>query len=181
MQRAQAEMFGADQQPECTRCMKGKPLSRFRHRPTKSGGQYRERVCKDCHSAAARKWQEDNPDRVRAYARERYRSIKSSEAWQDKLVEQNARRYGLSPDDYHRMLEAHKGLCAVCRKPETAKSRDGGVTRRLCIDHEHGTGRVRGLLCVACNHFLGLVDKHGVGILDSMRDYFSSGMDWRPR
>ena len=58
---------------------------------------------------------------------------------------ERARRYGLSLADY-RALQARQGnACAICRK----------VTRALCIDHCHVTGRVRGLLCRRCNSALG--------------------------
>lgn len=55
------------------------------------------------------------------------------------------------------MLQQQRGLCAVCQRP----SRDG---RSLCVDHDHKTGRVRGLLCSSCNKALGFVDDE-VGIL----------------
>jgi hypothetical protein len=59
---------------------------------------------------------------------------------------ERARRYGLSLAEY-RALQAQQGhACAICRK----------VTRVLCIDHCHVTGRVRGLLCRSCNSALGL-------------------------
>jgi hypothetical protein len=45
--------------------------------------------------------------------------------------------------DYDRMLAAQDGHCAIC--PNVAK------TRRLHIDHDHKTMRVRGLLCFPCN------------------------------
>jgi Recombination endonuclease VII len=58
---------------------------------------------------------------------------------------ERARRYGLTLADY-RALQARQGnACAICRQ----------VTRALCIDHCHVTGRVRGLLCRSCNTALG--------------------------
>jgi Recombination endonuclease VII len=58
---------------------------------------------------------------------------------------ERARRYGLTLAQY-RALQARQGnACAICRK----------VTRALCIDHCHVTGRVRGLLCLKCNSALG--------------------------
>jgi hypothetical protein len=50
---------------------------------------------------------------------------------------------GLSLDDYERLLAAQGGGCALCgRKPKT---------RRLDVDHDHRTGKIRGLLCQRCN------------------------------
>jgi hypothetical protein len=63
--------------------------------------------------------------------------------------------YGITAADYDRLHESQKGLCAVCRQKETHKIR--GVIRPLCIDHDHFTGRVRGLLCNRCNTALGLL------------------------
>lgn len=58
--------------------------------------------------------------------------------------------YGISIDDYDRMLAGQGGCCAVCGVP-------GGEARphRLHVDHDHITGLVRGLLCANCNHALG--------------------------
>jgi hypothetical protein len=57
-----------------------------------------------------------------------------------------AAAYGMSVEQYDAMVERQGGLCAICgRKPD----------RSLCVDHCHQTGRVRGLLCIACNSMLG--------------------------
>lgn len=54
--------------------------------------------------------------------------------------------FGCTDADYDRMLEAQGGGCAICqRKPRR---------KRLCWDHEHRTGLVRGLLCDDCNYNL---------------------------
>lgn len=57
-----------------------------------------------------------------------------------------AKQLGVSDDQYERLLAAQGGHCALC--PSTPK------TRRLHVDHEHRTGRVRGLLCHRCNRQL---------------------------
>lgn len=58
-------------------------------------------------------------------------------------------KYGLSPRDYQQMLNAQNRSCAVCGSTN-------GPGRRLCVDHDHVTGEVRGLLCDRCNKILGL-------------------------
>lgn len=60
-------------------------------------------------------------------------------------------RYGLSEAAFKRMLAAQDGKCAICKKPERLKDRHSGLPRVLSIDHDHETGRVRGLLCDGCN------------------------------
>lgn len=57
-----------------------------------------------------------------------------------------ARELGVTDAEYERMLAAQDGHCALC--PSTPK------TRRLHVDHDHKTGRVRGLLCHRCNRGL---------------------------
>lgn len=52
----------------------------------------------------------------------------------------------LAPGEYERMLEAQGGGCAICGSP--------GKTRRLHVDHDHRTGRIRGLLCHVHNRRL---------------------------
>lgn len=47
---------------------------------------------------------------------------------------------------YDRLIAAQGGVCAICGAPPK--------TRRLHIDHDHRTDRVRGLLCQRCNRFL---------------------------
>ena len=60
---------------------------------------------------------------------------------------QKLRRFGLSIEDYDTIHRAQGGVCAICRRPQRGK--------RLAVDHDHETGRVRGLLCASCNTGLG--------------------------
>jgi len=50
------------------------------------------------------------------------------------------------------MEQAQGGVCAICGKPEATAR-----TKRLCVDHCHETGKVRGLLCSHCNRAIGLL------------------------
>lgn len=68
------------------------------------------------------------------------------------------------------MLEAQEGVCKICLEPESALSGKGGV-RALCVDHDHQTGRVRGLLCVRCNAAIARFEELGPHSLDTVRDY----------
>lgn len=54
-----------------------------------------------------------------------------------------AKTYGLSPAEYDRLLALQGGRCAICRGRPKSK--------RLAVDHDHGSGAVRGLLCSRCN------------------------------
>jgi recombination endonuclease VII len=59
-------------------------------------------------------------------------------------------RYGLSKEDYERMLDEQGGVCAICGSAPDKQ--------RLSVDHNHGTGKVRGLLCHKCNLALGVIE-----------------------
>lgn len=55
------------------------------------------------------------------------------------------RKYGITEADWHAMLIAQSGRCAICRDPMDSPA----------IDHNHDTGAVRGLLCRPCNLTIG--------------------------
>ena len=58
-------------------------------------------------------------------------------------------RYGLSERDYKRMWREQRGKCCICKKKFPNESQG-------CVDHDHRTHKVRGLLCRECNLALGL-------------------------
>ena len=58
-------------------------------------------------------------------------------------------KYNLSYTEWEAMVEAQDNKCAICKGYEV----DG---KRLSIDHDHKTGKNRGLLCTGCNGGLGL-------------------------
>lgn len=57
------------------------------------------------------------------------------------------RRYTLSQEDYDGLFVSQGGVCAICDSPPNSKA--------LHVDHNHATGKVRGLLCDKCNRGLG--------------------------
>lgn len=67
-----------------------------------------------------------------------------------KINERLARVYGLTRAEYDRRLEAQGRVCAICRTSEPGPNRT-----MWCVDHDHSTGAVRGLLCIGCNAGLG--------------------------
>ena len=62
----------------------------------------------------------------------------------EKKIKKN---WNLSKDQFSLILDAQYGVCAIC-KTKTATN--------LCVDHDHTTGKIRGLLCQTCNKALGL-------------------------
>jgi len=62
------------------------------------------------------------------------------------------KQYGLTLEDYNKMLVAQDGKCAICGSTEPYGNGDN-----FCVDHNHKTGQTRGLLCQKCNQSLGLM------------------------
>lgn len=84
------------------------------------------------------------------------------------------RQYGISYAEYEAMCKAQGGRCALCRKvPKRRRLRKDGVPwAGLLVDHDHGNGAVRGLLCMGCNIAMGRVDSVG---LESVVSYLTTG------
>jgi hypothetical protein len=62
------------------------------------------------------------------------------------------RLYGLTRDEYERTLREQNDSCRICGATfET-------TGKRFHVDHDHATGKVRGLLCHKCNAALGMFD-----------------------
>lgn len=60
--------------------------------------------------------------------------------------------YGISLDDYNKLFAAQNGKCAICNKHQSREY------RALCVDHNHATNKIRGLLCNNCNKNLGILE-----------------------
>jgi hypothetical protein len=103
-----------------------------------------------------KRWNERHPGRKAAYMRKHYQANKvqhTAEVLRNKLK----RKYGLTLDEYNQLLQDQNGQCAVCHTSDWGNTRWGTV-KRATVDHNHLTGKVRGLLCTKCNVVLGLFD-----------------------
>lgn len=111
----------------CTRC-EGPRDSK--NKSQKSGFDPR---CKRCHKEI----QQERRDAGLNQRRERNYKLR--------------KKYGITPEQWDSMLLEQDLRCAICR----VMFRDAPYSGRICVDHCHKTNRVRGLLCVDCNHGLG--------------------------
>lgn len=66
-------------------------------------------------------------------------------------------KYGLSKKDFIAMLENQDSKCKICKSEIKYMSRFNNRTESACVDHDHKTGKVRGLLCSNCNRGIGLL------------------------
>ena len=65
------------------------------------------------------------------------------------------RNFGITLTQYNDLLEKQNGVCCICGNPEVTRLNHSEIVRNLAVDHCHTTGKVRGLLCTACNQGLG--------------------------
>ena len=93
---------------------------------TKKGRAYNKKY--------AQQYYKENPEKAKAVARKR--KLKCY--------------FGITVEEYDRMLAAQNGVCAIC----SGINADG---KRLAVDHNHETGKLRGLLCHRCNIAIGLL------------------------
>lgn len=142
----------------CKKCGVSKPYEEFyRAAGTKDGLRG---DCKSCNAAGkavryranaerdkarVRRWQRENADRVRAWQEAYRQSGKKAISNRRSYLK---RKYDITLEQYDEMLAAQGGVCAIC-----------GCTPRedisLHVDHDHGTGEIRGLTCFRCNNSLG--------------------------
>jgi hypothetical protein len=99
----------------------------------------------------SKKWRDRNPER-RKELRNQWRAspIGKASVKNGYLL----RAFGISLADYVAMAVKQGGVCLICAQAETRKDRSGRV-KPLSVDHDHTTGKVRGLLCDGCNNAIG--------------------------
>lgn len=148
----------------CTKCGETKPLSSFQPRGGKKTGTYFAQ-CKKCDGARRLEWIRNNPEKERAQQQRKIEKLRQDPVRHALFLEKRnmhasvkrVKRYNLTEEEYVAMFERQEGVCAICKKPETSRNQKGTI-RSLAIDHDHNTGKVRGLLCFRCNTNLGVIE-----------------------
>lgn len=129
---------------------------RIRPDPEKAKEQVRlsslkySRKNKDIIRAKVNAQRKENPEKFREYDR-KYRRNNLEKC---RLID-ISKKHNITPEDYLNMEKVQRRRCAICRQKETRKSRTEGQLTRLAVDHNHTTGKIRGLLCHECNTGLG--------------------------
>jgi hypothetical protein len=113
----------------CNRCKRTKNHRYFAHDTTRYDGL--QSYCKQCRNEAQNVWRQKHPAKWRDMQRDK---------WLKKL-------YGISLIAFRRLLKAQEKCCAICRTHYSYRAFD--------VDHNHHTGKVRGVLCSRCNRGLG--------------------------
>ena len=162
----------------CTKCSKVYPATPeyfYRHARKKDG---LNSWCKKCNHVACKKYMQTNSGKT---IRKKYQQSEKGKQAQKRYATtvngQQKRRdnslkskYGFTLKKYNQLFQQQNGRCVICRKPETASSQYG--VRVLAVDHDHKTGKVRGLLCDRCNRMIGFA-KENKNILQKAIKYLS--------
>jgi len=111
------------------------------------------------------KHRKENIEKYNAYANE-YRASHPVEIRAYRLKKD----FGMSVNEYEQMLEKQGGVCAICKQAETRIHCITKKVIRFCVDHDHKTGKIRGLLCTRCNLMIGHVNDNAP-LLREAADY----------
>lgn len=110
-------------------------------------------------------WKANNPERTLELARNAYRNHREEILKKNKV--HGIEKYGISIEEYNQMLDSQNYTCYICNKPVKDN-------KRLHIDHDHSTGKVRGLLCSKCNGALGWYENN----FEKINEYLVNNKMW---
>lgn len=96
----------------------------------------------------ARQWREKNRESMNSYHRQ-WRASNRHKV----MTYMRKCAYGVTPLDIYTLRKMQNNRCAICGEEERRVLR--GKVKDLCVDHDHETGQVRGLLCDSCNVMIG--------------------------
>ena len=141
------------------------------------------------HECANKQWNIDNRDRKRELVRKynklhkeiRYKKHKEwyrkkygtiiEEKRKQKEIKRETRcrrntveRHDITLEQYNSIFDKQSGCCAICGKHQSE------FKRNLAVDHDHKTGKIRGLLCHKCNLLLGYSSEN-IDVLNNSINY----------
>ena len=136
----------------CRRCNSTKGAF-WRRKKYNNDANYRKRVIEYNRKLFLKKYRND----------EDFRNRTKFNSWKRELK----RIFGMTPNQYDELLKIQNESCGICG----ISSKE--IKKRLSVDHDHITGKVRGLLCTRCNMAIGMfdVDKLGFKLLEKAKNY----------
>ncbi len=129
----------------CSRCKQVKPASAFSRDVRRASGL--QAPCRQCATTQALEWRRRNPERSRA----------TNRRYVERHPERHLRsKFGIDPAVKRQMFASQGFVCLACGTTEHGNKRVNGDSG-WCLDHDHATGVLRGVLCWHCNVVLGYV------------------------
>lgn len=139
----------------CCHCKQIKPFPEYASDKNGPAGLYRG--CRLCVNKRHKLYYRKNRIKIRARTKENHKIRRNDPVYKKQEWSRILKaKYDIDAKIYAEMHNKQKGVCAVCRNPETVRSQN--KVRRLSVDHNHRTNKVRKLLCDRCNRLLGVAD-----------------------
>lgn len=108
--------------------------------------------CKVCYATYTRERRAAKREEYNAYQRA-YSLANPDKRLRSKRKWELRTKYGMTEPEVQELLESQGGRCAICNR---SIEYGGNKQASAVVDHDHATGRVRGLLCTPCNRGIGL-------------------------
>lgn len=149
---------------KCNCCNQHKHLTEFYKDRFSSDGLYL--MCKKCSNEYYKKyntycssekiekiqeteWRETISEKIHkgweAIKHKKQQNTRNKDKYKEKRLKYF---YGISLQEYNKIFENQNGCCAICGEPQKQQ-------KALAVDHNHITGKIRGLLCPNCNRGIG--------------------------
>lgn len=151
----------------CNGCNQNLELSLFgKDKSNRDGLTHR---CKSCRNPQSKAWRLKNPEKVKEINLKNKNSRKeyydSPERKRKYRSLELKRAFGITADDYDKMLLKQNGVCCICKKHRVASNK-----YHMTVDHCHKTGKIRGILCTWCNRGIGLFEDN-IEFLENAKIY----------
>ncbi len=147
---------------KCSKCGAPGPFWKHKNKPDGLCN-----YCVPCMKQMNQKWRASNQDKAKLATR-KWKEANAERVLQNKLhwasmnpdrvkasrMKSRLKKYGLDVGHWQLLFDQQRGQCALCRLPMEAAGRGAGSA---AVDHDHATGKVRGLLHNSCNQAIGLM------------------------
>jgi hypothetical protein len=143
----------------CMGCGAWKPAREFwLDRRRRERSQSRCKACRIAEAKTARATNGQNIRRSERRSKQKWRAIAPDDVRLRRRLRVAELKFGISPADYLALFASQGERCAICRTPILIWTKGRGSRGVACVDHDHETNEVRGLLCHACNTAIGLLN-----------------------
>ena len=137
----------------CFRCKQEFPATKEYFYGNKAKSDKLSSYCKKCNNSYVTKWSKEKP-----------------KGYFDIQRKARLKRIGFTPELVAEMLESQGNVCALC-----GTSEPGGTRKTWHSDHDHETGKARGMLCMSCNTTVGHIESKPNGWMDKAKKYIDEG------
>lgn len=179
----------------CSKCKKGKPTSEFNKNKTMKDGYQNQ--CRDCQKNSDKskgKLSKEQAEKFvdtlvkegkvftckccgktktadKFYHQRKRGSVKivDSKCKECQKDYQRAKTFGVSVDDYSKMLSEQEGKCAICGINHEEYQKVSHRNKKFAVDHCHTTGKIRGLLCDKCNRGIGFLQDSEQNLINAIK------------